>query len=113
MVLSSAICTHALGVCNVPAACASTTAVTLRKSRRVVVMIFSSGLTHFRSGALDGGTNAVIGAAAANIAAHGVFDVCVARIFVCAQQGCGAHQLSRLAIAALRHIVRDPCFLQR
>src|SRR5450830_840665 len=120
--------TQALGVYSVPAACASTimpgrltpsvrppptSAVTLRKSRRVVVMAISSGLAHFRGGALDGGADAVVGAATANVAAHGVFDVGIAGVLVGAQQRGGTHQLARLAIAALRHIVRNPGFLQR
>src|SRR5471032_1806305 len=126
MVLSSAIWTQALGVWMVPAACAcsaasgrntpsvmpvAASAVVLRNSRRVVVMARSSGFAHFRGGRVYGGADAVVGAAAADIAAHGVLDVGVAGIFIRVQQRGGAHQLARLAVAALRHVVRDPGFL--
>src|SRR5471032_67760 len=128
MVLSSAMWTQALGVWMVPAARAcsaasgrntpsvrpvAASAVVLMKSRRVVVMARSSGFAHFRGRRVDGGADAVVGAAAADVAAHGVLDVGVAGIFIRVQQGGGAHQLARLAVAALRHVVRDPGLLQR
>ena len=42
-----------------------------------------------------------------------VVDVCVAWILVLRQQRSSTHQLTRLAIATLRHLMLDPRFLQR
>src|ERR1700674_1391949 len=57
---------------------------------------------------LDGGTDALIGATAADIAGHRVVDVGIARPLVHLEQADGAHDLAALAVAALRHIVLDP-----
>src|SRR6059058_1270011 len=132
MVLSSAMCTHAFGVCSVPAACASRSpgmatasisppeamAVVLRKSRReaevaLVFMASSSGLADHGGGILDGRLDAPVRAAAAQVAAHGFVDLLVARIRVLREQRRGTHQLPGLAIAALGHVVLDPRDLQR
>src|SRR3954469_8168715 len=56
----------------------------------------------------DGAADAVVRAAAADVAAHGVVDVGLARPLVLLQERDRAHDLSRLAVAALRHVVRDP-----
>src|SRR6185369_7466922 len=133
MVLSSAIWTHALGVYSVPAALAPSRparvsetpinsppevmAVVLRKSRRDVSAMwfigFSSGLAHRSGGVLDGGAHPGIGAATADVAAHRGIDVRVGRILVGGKQSGGAHELAGLAVAALRHVVLDPSYLQR
>ena len=58
-------------------------------------------------------TNALIGPAAAYIAGHRFVDVRVRRVRPLSQKRRGAHDLTRLAVAALGHILGDPCFLQR
>src|SRR4051794_23432052 len=116
MVLSSAMCTQALGVCSVPAACASrkagmdtpsirppeAMALVLRKLRReveaIVLMVCSSGLADHGGGILDGRAHAPISAAATQVAAHGFVDLGVARVVVLRQQRRGAHQLAGLAV---------------
>jgi hypothetical protein len=50
--------------------------------------------------------------ATAQIASHGGVNVGVAGVFVVAQQSGSAHELARLAVAALWHLVLDPGFLQ-
>src|SRR5260370_22127792 len=62
---------------------------------------------------VDGGANTVIGRAAADIAVHRKIDVPVARLLDLPEQRHSAHDLAGLAIAALRDVARDPCFLHR
>ncbi len=57
---------------------------------------------------MDGGANAVIGAAAADVAVHRLIDVAVARLGDLRQQARRGHDLPGLAIAALRDVVLDP-----
>ena len=61
---------------------------------------------------LDGGANALIRATAANVAVHGVIDVVVGRMRRLFQKRRGLHDLSGLAIAALRHVERAPGLLK-
>ena len=61
--------------------------------------------------AMDGGANANVGGAAADVAVHGEVDVAIRRRRVEAEQRRGAHDLAGLAIAALRHVERDPRLL--
>src|SRR3989441_3647588 len=68
--------------------------------------------TLFRS-ILDGGANLVVGPAAADVAAHRFVDVGVGRRAVLCEKGARAHNLARLAVAALRHVVPDPGRLHR
>src|SRR5260221_14443324 len=75
-------------------------------SRRVVM---ASALLH---GALDRAHEARIGAAAAHVRAHVVLDLLARRARVRGEQRRGAHQLARLAVAALRHALGEPRFLQ-
>src|SRR5712692_9310666 len=49
-----------------------------------------------------------IGSAAADVAAHGVVDLLVGGVRIRLEQGRGAHDLARLAEAALRHAELDP-----
>src|SRR3546814_8471893 len=49
---------------------------------------------------VHGGADANVGGAAADVAAHGVVDVLVARLRVVAEQRDGRHHLARLAVAA-------------
>ena len=57
---------------------------------------------------MNGRADARIGAAAAQVSGHGFIDVGVAGCRVLLEQGCGAHDLARLAVAALGDLVLDP-----
>src|SRR5262245_36917601 len=57
---------------------------------------------------LDGGTDANVGGAAADVAVHGEVDVAVGRSPHLLQKGDCAHDLPGLALAALRHVAGDP-----
>src|SRR3954451_3156370 len=61
----------------------------------------------------DGGADARIGAAPADIAPHGAVDFLVTRGWRLLQQGRRLHDLPGLAIAALRHGDIPPCLLER
>src|SRR5437667_814816 len=58
-------------------------------------------------------SDALIGPAAADVAAHYIIYVGVGRLRILAQQHRGGHDLTRLAVSALRHILLDPRALQR
>ena len=60
---------------------------------------------------LDGSTDARIGTAATNVPGHRAVDVGVARFRIGCEQRVRAHDLPRLAIAALRHIQFEPSLL--
>src|SRR5437660_8316625 len=68
----------------------------------------SSSRAQRRRGILDRGADLVVGAAAADVAAHRGVDVLVGGSCVRREQRDGAHDLAALAIAALRHVVLDP-----
>src|SRR5919109_480279 len=53
-------------------------------------------------GVMDSGADPDISGAAADVAVHGEIDVAVGRLLDLAQQSDGAHDLTRLAVAALR-----------
>src|SRR3954462_15172887 len=63
--------------------------------------------------ALDGGDDAVVRAAAADVAVHVADDVRARGLRIGGEELRGFHDLSRLAVAALRHLLGDPRFLQR
>src|SRR5688572_3991109 len=63
--------------------------------------------------ALDGADNPRIGAAAAEIAVHVLDDLRTRGLLVAREQVGRLHDLSGLAVAALRHLLRDPGALQR
>ena len=63
-------------------------------------------------GSFDSSTDAGIGSAAADIP-HTLIDVCIGRARVVAEHGRSRHHLSDLAVAALRHAVLFPRFLNR
>ena len=63
-------------------------------------------------GAVDCFANSFIGSAATKITVHRLRDLLVGRIGRLCQQCGGGHDLSRLAIAALRNFFRDPGLLQ-
>src|SRR3989442_14403083 len=60
----------------------------------------------------DRKADAIVGAATAYVAAHGAFDFGVGGALYLGEQRRGAHDLARLAVTALRHVVRDPGLLQ-
>src|SRR3954468_14400022 len=64
-------------------------------------------------GFLHGAANAVVGGAAAEIAAHRYVDVRIGRFAISGQEADRRHDLPGLAIAALRHVELDPGVLNR
>src|ERR671924_12 len=86
-------------------------AVVSRNSRRET---FDEGALISRSlrGAMDGRPDALVGAAAADVR-HRLVDVRVGRVRLLGEQRRGGHDLPRLAVAALRHVLRDPGPLDR
>ena len=64
-------------------------------------------------GAVDGRANALIGAAAAQVAGHGIVDVLVRGRRLLGQQRRGGHDLPGLAIPTLRDVQLEPCLLHR
>ena len=58
-------------------------------------------------------TNAAVSAAAANIARHRRIDIGIRRFGIFRQERRRAHDLARLAVAALRYVLRDPGLLHR
>src|SRR6266851_9387811 len=91
---------------NPPAAVA---ADRTRNSRLVVPLCaglcMAPALPHDLGGALDGAHDAGIGGTAAEIAGHALDDLLLARIGVGGQQRRRLHDLARLAVAALRHLM--------
>src|SRR5689334_7439863 len=65
------------------------------------------------SSRLDGGGDALIAAAAADVAAHRVVDLGLGRVLRRREQCCGLHDLASLAIAALRDVQGTPSLLYR
>src|ERR1700752_4947000 len=65
-------------------------------------------LLHFARRALDRGDDVVVGAAAADVALHVLDDLLARRLAVLLEQCGRGHDLPRLAVAALRHLLRDP-----
>src|SRR5687768_2693122 len=65
------------------------------------------------SGLLDGGPDAEVRPATAQVATHGLVDVSVTRVGVLVEQGNGLHDLAGLAVAALGHVVVNPGCLDR
>src|SRR5215204_4770888 len=64
-------------------------------------------------GFLHGAANALVGGAAAEIAAHRRVDVRIGRFAILGQEADRRHDLPGLAIAALRHVELDPGVLNR
>src|SRR6267154_644653 len=58
-------------------------------------------------GAMNGFANALIRAATADVAAHGIVDIGVGRVGLFGKQRDGGHDLSGLAVAALRNVSPD------
>src|SRR6185369_3238209 len=57
--------------------------------------------------------DAAISAATAQVAAHGAVDIGIGRLRLFLQQSHGGHDLSRLAVAALRHLLGQPGLFDR
>jgi len=109
-----------------PAACAHTPCATtpsvrpapaLRKSRRLRLTIpipfMRASYASVAVALLDRGADAVVGAAAADVTAHRGVDVGIARLAFDCEQRRRAHDLARLAVAALRHVLCNPGRLHR
>src|SRR5437879_5149170 len=71
----------------------------------------TSGGHHARS-PVDRLANPRIGTTTTDVARHSLIDVVIARPRFFAQQHRRAHQLSRLTVPALRHVLGNPCTLQ-
>src|SRR6266704_2746372 len=89
---------------------APATAAVSRNSRRVT-LVEARTLRLLRR-AMDGGADSLVGAAAADVRHRGV-DVGVRGVRVLRQQRSGGHDLARLAVPALRDVLRDPGALHR
>src|SRR5881397_381877 len=84
--------------------------VASRNSRRVIsgAALMSRSLR----GAMDGGADALVRAAATDVG-HRRVDVGVGGMRILREQRRGGHDLPRLAVAALRHVFLDPRALHR
>src|SRR5436853_3564578 len=60
---------------------------------------------------LDGGPDAEVRTAAAQVPAHSLVDVSVRRVRILVEERHGLHDLASLAVATLRHVVVDPGLL--
>src|SRR5256886_2614482 len=89
---------------------APATAAVSRNSRRVTLV--EARMLRLLRRAMDGGADSLVGAAAADVRHRGV-DVGVRGVRVLRQQRSGGHDLARLAIPALRDVLRDPGALHR
>jgi len=74
---------------------------------------FMAASSCFSRRALDRGDDLVVGAAAAEVARHVLHDLLSRRAFRPGKQRRRGHDLARLAVAALRHLLGDPRLLQR
>src|SRR6516162_8374966 len=96
-------------------------AAPIRKERRDRAFCVTEGLaiissmhaSHFARSELDRSADTDISHASAQVAAHDGVDVLVGRVGKILEQSCGLHDLSGLAIAALRRLRLDPGLLQR
>src|SRR5580693_3362006 len=64
-------------------------------------------------GVVNRSADANVGRATAQVAVHGEIDVVVVRTLDLLEQSRRGHDLPRLAVSALRHILGDPCSLDR
>src|SRR6516225_6756808 len=96
-------------------------AAPIRKLRRDTRFCFIAGpastlsmcASHFGRSELDRPADADIGHASAQATAHDGVDILVGRVGKILEQRCGLHDLSGLAIAALRCLRLNPGLLQR
>ncbi len=61
---------------------------------------------------MNAGPDAKVGAAAAEVAGHGVVDVFVGGLRVIGKEGGSSHELAGLAVTALGYIELAPSFLE-
>src|SRR6516165_3836177 len=89
--------------------------VPFRKPRRLTFSIMACPWVMSGScrGRFDGGRNALIAPASADIAAHSIVDLGFQWVLICRKKCCGLHDLPSLAIAALRHVQSAPSLLHR
>src|SRR5262249_36524077 len=80
------------------------------REARILMCLFMARLPR---GALDRPHDALIGAAAADVAAYVFDDLCTRRLRLMLEQIGRAHNLARLAIPALRHPLGQPGLLHR
>ena len=62
---------------------------------------------------MNGAPNALVNAAAAEIADHGTVDLVVGGVRSPGEESGGRHHLAGLAVSALRHLLGDPRELDR
>src|SRR5690606_3669957 len=87
----------------------------LRTARRDISMVAVSGIGRSIGTGRGHGDcllDPAITRAAADIAVHCRIDLPVVGIGIAGEQGTGGHQLTRLAVAALHHILFQPGFLE-
>jgi hypothetical protein len=65
----------------------------------------------FFCGAVDGLANAKVGGTAAEVSHHGFVDVVIVGMSPLGKQGCGRHDLTGLAVTALRDLLTNPSLL--
>src|SRR5206468_4504246 len=94
-----------------PTSSAPPAALTFKKVRLVSVFVICHPL--YTGRAMNGAADALICSAPADIPRHRSIDVRVGGLRLFCEQGGGRHQLSRLAIAALRPLLGNPGNLQR
>src|SRR6516225_1186972 len=75
--------------------------------------VWTEVMSRSRGGRLNGGGDALVAAAAADVAAHRAADFVLRGVLVGREEGCGLHDLAGLAIAALRDIQGPPSLLHR
>src|SRR2546421_5173959 len=98
---------NASGIARLMTSPPATAAPVLRKLRR------PSRIGGHLCGAMDCGADALIRAAAADVAGHRGIDVGIARLRRGREQRHGRHDLARLAIAALHDLEVEPRLLHR
>lgn len=77
------------------------------------IILILRHLAHFSGSCFDRCFYAGVGTAPAEIAVHSRFDLRIGGLGRIGKEGRGRHNLARLAITTLRHIVLEPCLLYR
>src|SRR5438034_5486801 len=87
--------------------------MTCRRDSEISERFMGLFMSRLLRGALDRAHDALICPAAADVGAHMLDDLGARRLRILLEQVGGAHDLARLAIAALRHAFGEPGFLHR
>src|SRR5262247_1606953 len=111
MVPSGVMLIHGLMVC--PAPSAARTAASVRRPSEVSKLLRGLFMSRLPRRALDRAHDALIGAAATDIRAHVLDDLVARGLGLLLQEIGRAHDLAGLAVAALRHALGKPGFLNR